>query len=114
MICQDLSFSQGDVTKFGNHNVKDPKFTCAYSAESAAASLMERNFLRSQSAERKEVMGLVSGNAVEDSMILQRQPPGARNYIQVKGSNRRVSMYSKWRLSKHNPNPVGLTSRMLL
>lgn len=35
-------------------------------------------------------------------------------YVQVKGNNRRVSMYSNWRLSKHNPNPVGLTSRMLL
>lgn len=35
-------------------------------------------------------------------------------YVQVRGSNRRVSMYSNWRLSKHNPNPVGLTSRMLL
>nr|KAG5691031.1 hypothetical protein BaRGS_021242 [Batillaria attramentaria] len=33
-------------------------------------------------------------------------------YVQVKGSNRRVSMYSDWRLSKHNPNPVGLTSQM--
>ena len=36
------------------------------------------------------------------------------NYVQVKGNNRRVSMYSNWRLSTHNPNPVGLTPRMLL
>lgn len=36
------------------------------------------------------------------------------NYVQVKGTNRKVSMYSNWRLATHNPNPVGLTSRMLL
>ncbi|KAH9496702.1 hypothetical protein Btru_009701 [Bulinus truncatus] len=34
-------------------------------------------------------------------------------YVAVKGS-KRVSMYSNWRLATHNPNPAGLTSRMLL
>ncbi|GFO12181.1 Zinc finger protein, partial [Plakobranchus ocellatus] len=34
-------------------------------------------------------------------------------YVAVK-HNRRVSMYSNWRLATHNPNPEGLTPRMLL
>ena len=34
-------------------------------------------------------------------------------YVAMK-NNRRVSMYSNWRLATHNPNPVGLTPRMLL
>ena len=34
-------------------------------------------------------------------------------YVAIK-HNRRVSMYSNWRLATHNPNPEGLTPRMLL
>ncbi|XP_012946328.1 uncharacterized protein LOC101849270 [Aplysia californica] len=41
---------------------------------------------------------------------IQRPQP---MYVAVKGS-KRVSMYSDWRLATHNPNPEGLTSRMLL
>ncbi|XP_055871090.1 mucin-17-like [Biomphalaria glabrata] len=41
---------------------------------------------------------------------IQRPQP---MYVAVKGS-KRVSMYSNWCLATHNPNPAGLTSRMLL
>ncbi|CAL1540434.1 unnamed protein product, partial [Lymnaea stagnalis] len=41
---------------------------------------------------------------------IQRPQP---MYVAVKGS-KKISMYSNWRLATHNPNPVGLTSRMLL
>ena len=34
-------------------------------------------------------------------------------YVQI-GKNKKISMYSNWRLASHNPNPEGLTSKMLL
>ncbi|XP_041361187.1 uncharacterized protein LOC121377316 [Gigantopelta aegis] len=34
-------------------------------------------------------------------------------YVQI-GKNRKISMYSNWRVASHNPNPEGLTSKMLL
>ncbi|XP_021360307.1 uncharacterized protein LOC110454878 isoform X2 [Mizuhopecten yessoensis] len=32
----------------------------------------------------------------------------------LQGINKRVSMYSNWKLSQHDPNPVGLSCKMLL
>ena len=41
--------------------------------------------------------------------VLQPQPM----YV-TQGNNRKTSMYSNWRVAPHNPNPIGLSTQMML
>ena len=127
---RDRGKDVGVITDFGDHKPSELRDSKPLKrASSAESAICERRLRRSPTAEGKD-MALVPAVPLKIPLYLcghsfpslhaatfmtfcsaKRPQP---NYVQVKGNNRRVSMYSNWRLATHNPNPVGLTSRMLL
>lgn len=126
----DRGKDSGVITEFGDHKpseLREPKpLKQGSSAESAVS---ERRLQRSPTLEGKEAASTPATPLKIPLYLCGHSFPSLHmatfmtfcsakrpqpNYVQVKGNNRRVSMYSNWRLATHNPNPVGLTSRMLL